>query len=481
MKDISVSHDPESGKPVSIYRQLINATGRISPRLRLVLIGAALILFLVILKLLLLPARKPVESAAVQKETTQNESEPNEVTLPAEAQATAGIEIVGVTERPAVALLSVTGAVESNAEREQIVTPLVSGRIAAVNAVLGQRVAAGSVLATIQSPQIAELRGQLLEARSKLALATANVERVRKSANRAGVISAKAKLDLAEKTLDRQRRLLELGAGSLKEVQAAEAEDKTAKAEYDFQSNIAINKEIQEAESERVSAGVTVERLHQSLVALGANPDQSKADALIAVRAPVAGTVIKRAVNPGAGVQEGTALFTIANLSTVWVIANVPESQVNSLRVGTPAQVRSAALGENALTGRISFIDPVLNEETRTARVRVEVSNPSEQLKAGMFVEVGFHTGTLGESSTKGSELVVPDEAIQRLGERTVVFVPEENEPGHFQVRDVEIGGVVEGYRRVISGLAIGDRVVTKGSFTLKSLLLKGQFGGGKD
>ncbi len=421
-------------------------------------------------------ARRNESDGRAKAESEASSSEAGEVVLAPDALATIGIETEGVTERPAIAPLKFTGAVEANAEREQVVVPLVSGRIAAVYAALGQRVARGNVLATIESQQIAELRGQLLEARSKLALTVANVERVRLSANRAGVISAKAKLDLAEKTLDRQRRLLELGAGSLKEVQAAEAEYKTAKAEYDFQSSIAITREIQQAENEREAARVSVERLRQALLALGASPDSSKANAIVPVTSPVSGTVIERGINPGAGVKEGDRLFTIADISTVWVIGNVPEAQVNSLRVGTPAEIKSAGLGETVLTGRITFIDPKLNEETRTARVRVEVPNPGERLKVGMFVEVGFQTGT-----TTTNELAVPEQAIQRIGDRTVVFIPEENEAGHFQVRDVRAGELIEGYRRIISGLALGDRVVTKGSFTLKSQLLKGQFKEDKD
>jgi len=458
----------------------MDSTGtRLSYRKKGVLVVLGALILVSILALVFWIGGRANKNESEERRKTESESgsnEADEVALAPEALNAIGIEIEGVTERPAVAPLKVTGAVEANAEREQVVVPLVSGRIASVYAVLGQRVPRGGVLATIESQQIAELRGQLLEARSKLALASANVERVRQSANRAGVISAKAKLDLAEKTLDRQRRLLELGAGSLKEVQSAEAEYKTAKAEYDFQSNIALSREVQAAENEREAARVTVERLRQALLALGASPDDTTANALVPVTSPASGTVIKRGINPGAGVKEGDALFTIADISTVWVIANVPEAQVNSLRVGTSAEIKSAGLGENTLTGRITFIDPQLNQETRTARVRVEVANPGERLKVGMFVEVGFQTGT-----TTANELVVPEQAIQRIGERTVVFVPEENEPGHFQVRDVQAGSLVEGYRQIISGLALGDRVVTKGSFPLKSQLLKGQFGGDKD
>ncbi len=195
---------------------------------------------------------------------------------------------------------------------------------------------------------------------------------------------------------------------------------------------------------------------------------------LVTLRAPVSGTVVERSVNAGAGVQAGVPIFTIANISTVWVIANVPESQVGSLRIGTPAEVRSAALGNAAMAGRVNYIDPRLNEETRTARVRIEMSNPGERLKAGMFVEVGFEAGT---GVGAGEDLVVSSAAVQRIENRSVVFIPKENEPGAFEVREVELGGEVGGYHRVISGLKLGEKVVTKGSFTLKTLRLKGEMG----
>src|SRR5215468_788324 len=387
--------------------------------LRLPAMIAGLIL-IVLLALWLWPREKD-EKEGSKGTAAEVQGEPNEVALTPEAMKTAGIEIGQVTERPAVALLSVAGAVEANAEREQTIVPLVAGRVATVNVSLGQRVARGSALATIESPQVAELAGELLEAKSKLSLATANVERVRMGANRAGVISAKAKLDLAEKNLTRQRRLFEIGAGSAKDVQSAEAEHTTAKAEYDFQSNVALSREAQTAESEREVMRVTVERLRQALVALGADPDQPGANALIAVIAPIAGVITRRAVNPGVGVKEGDTLFTIANLTTVWVMANVPESQVSRLRVGSRAQVKSPAGGEGPIAGRVNFIDSQVNTETHTVRVRMEAPNPGGRLKAGMFVEVGFPDAISG-GPPGAMEVSIPSEAVQRLAERPVVF-----------------------------------------------------------
>lgn len=416
------------------------------------------------------------EPAAGERASASTEAESNEIALPPEAQATAGIETAGVTVRPAVALLNVTGSVEANPQTTQQVTPLVGGRVERVNVALGDRVRQGDVLATLASPQIAETRGNLRTAETRLALAQRNLQRVQRAENRVAVLQAKAKLDEADATLRRTRRLVELGAGAGKDLIAAEAAYKSAKADYDFQSNIALNREVQQAQADVETARTEVSQLRQSLNALGAAAGEAGGGnaALIIVRAPASGIVTERLVNPGAGIDAGKSLFTIANISTVYVIANVPEAQLGSVRVGTSAEVRAAALGQTIINGRVTYIDPQLNEEARTARVRVEVANPGERLKTGTFVEVGFQTTT---GATVGEELVVPNEAVQRVGERTVVFIPRADEPGHYEVRDVETGGETAGYTRIKSGLRLGERVVTKGGFTLKSQLQKGSFG----
>ena len=165
-------------------------------------------------------------------------------------------------------------------------------------------------------------------------------------------------------------------------------------------------------------------------------------------------------------------IFAISNLSTVYVVANVPEASVSRLSVGSIAEIKSASFG--TINGRVSYLDPRLDEMTRTARVRLEVSNEGGKLRQGMFTEVGFQTGS---GATSGEELVVKSEAIQRVGEKTIVFVPRQNEAGAFEVREVEAGGETEGYTRIVSGLELGEKVITKGSFTLKTQLEKGALG----
>lgn len=473
---------------------------------RKLIVAAGLLALVVVLGFWLWPrgektGQQEAKAGAETGHAGEHEGEGREVELSEEALQAAKIETAEVTEQAPGEVLRVTGSVETNQQQTQQATPLVSGRVERVNVALGDRVGKGAVLAMIASPQIAEMHGKLHEAETALAIAQRNYERVQKAENRVAVLQAKARLDEAEAGFRRTQRLIELGAGAGKDLIAAETAYKTAKADYDFQSNITLNREVGEARAAVDTARVDVKHIRDQLAALGAPVAEGEKDddhrhdtSLIALRAPIGGAVTERLVNAGAGVEAGKPLFTIANIANLWVIANVPEAQVRRLRVGTPAQVRATG-GEEAITARVTYIDPTLNEETRTARVRVEMANPGEHFKVGSFVEVSFKTGIqVGAPIEIG--LAIPDEAVQRIGERIVVFVPKDEagheeekekpgaakgekkeEAGKFEVREIEIGGVTEGMRRVTGGLKAGERVVTRGSFTLKTQLMKGELG----
>jgi cobalt-zinc-cadmium efflux system membrane fusion protein len=377
--------------------------------------------------------------------------------------------------------MKTTGTIETNPQQTQSVTPLVGGRVENVSVGVGDYVQRGALLAVIASPEIAEMHGKLHESETKYALAQRNLSRVTRAENRVAVLQAKAKLDEADATLKRTRRLIELGAGAGKDLISAETNYKTAKADYDFQSNISLNKEIQEARAEVETSRVDVKHITDQMRALGVNLAAHERDtnhsldtSKVPVYAPAAGMVTERPVNPGAGITAGTTLFVLSNLSSVFAVASVPEAQMQLIRTGTPAEIRSVTLGEGAINARVSYIDPQLNEDTRTGKVRLEVPNQGGRLRAGMFVEIGFQTGT---GSGLGEELVVPTAAIQRIGEKTVVFVPKDDEAGAFEIREVDTGGEVDDYTRIKSGLEIGDKVVTKGSFTLKTQMQKGELG----
>lgn len=418
--------------------------------------------------------------ATVEKTESEHSEEETgrEVKLDADALESAGIETETVTQRPAIAKVYVTGSVELNPETTELATPLVGGRIEKVYYGVGDHVSKGAVLALISSPQLAQMHGKMHEARTKYELAQRNLVRVQKAENRVAVLQSKAKLDEADATLKRTRRLIELGAGAGKDLVAAEAAYRTAKADFDFQSNISLNREIQEARAEVETAQVDLRHIEDEMRSLGvpivsgASDDHRTDTSLVAVRSPLSGVITERKFNGGAGIEAATPIFTISNLGTVYVIANVPESNIARLNIGAVAEIRSPAIGN--MNGRISYIDPRLDETTRTGRVRVEVPNTGGKLRAGMFAEIGFYAGT---NAATGEELAVRSEAIQREGDKTIVFIPKDDEPGAFEVREIEIGAETEGYTTVLSGLKLGEKVVTKGSFVLKAQLQKGDLG----
>lgn len=422
------------------------------------------------------------ETIAVDVKQTESEHKEGEtgkeVKLDPEMLTSAGIQTETVTQRPAVSKLFVTGAIELNPETTEMATLLVGGRIERVNFGVGDNVQRGAVLAVVSSPQLAQMHGKMHEAKTRYELAQRNLVRVQRSENRVGVLQAKAKLDEADATMKRTRRLIDLGAGAGKDMVAAETAYRTAKADYDFQSNIALNKELQEARAEVETAQVDLRHIEDELRSLGVPVVSGKADdhridtSLVTLRSPLSGVITERKFNAGAGVEAATPIFSISNLGTVYVIANVPEANMSKLRIGSVAEITSPSMG--TVSGRVSYIDPKLDETTRTGRVRLEVPNSNGRLRAGMFAEVGFYTGT---NEATGQELVVPSAAVQRTGEKTVVFVPRENEPGAFEVREIEAGADVDGYTKVIAGLELGEKVVTKGSFTLRTQLEKGAMG----
>ena len=418
------------------------------------------------------------ESSKKEESGGHGENETGEeIQLDPDALNSADIQVAGVTQRPAIAKLYVTGSIELNPEKTEMATPLVGGRIEDVFYGVGDFVNQGAVLAIISSPQLAELHGKLNEAKNRLDLAQKNLARVQKSENRVSILQAKAKLDEADTTLRRTKRLIELGAGAGKDLISAETAYKTAKADYDFQSNITLNKEIQEANAEVQTSRVDYEHTKNQLRTLGISEENlerdehSKDASMVAVRAPISGIVTERKYNAGAGIDAVTPLFAVSNLSTVYVIASVPEANLSKLSVGSTAEISSSA---GTINGRISYIDPRLDETTRTGRVRLEVPNENGRLRAGMFTEVGFQTGI---DEATGEEIVIPSDAIQREGEKTIVFVPKESEPGAFEVRQIEIGGDIEGFTRIKNGLKVGEKVVISGSFTLKTQMQKGEMG----
>jgi cobalt-zinc-cadmium efflux system membrane fusion protein len=363
------------------------------------------------------------------------------VVLEPAAQKEAGIVAEAVELRSMPRTLQATGRIAVNENQTWRVGAITEGRIIRVYANVGDMVRQGHVLARMHSHDIHEARAQYRRAlaeRARLKTAESYTQRVR----------------------DRARRLFELKAGSLEQVEQAEAG-------------------LRNTQTELANAEVEVERTRKHLVEFleipADEPKEHKAgyqetdEDLIPIRSPAAGVVLARNVTPGTVVTTSGDLFVVSDLSAPWMIASVGEEHLAELRVGIPVKVYVQAYGTRAFHGRIGRLDEELDPTTRTIKARVEVPNPHGHLKPEMYATAEIQ---LGESEPA---LFVPQEAVQELDGQTSVFV--RTALNRFVPRTVRTGRTFDGTVEVLRGLRPGEVVVTRGSYVLKSQLLKGALG----
>ncbi|HEU4695217.1 MAG TPA: efflux RND transporter periplasmic adaptor subunit, partial [Vicinamibacterales bacterium] len=311
------------------------------------------------------------------------------VPLSQDAVGRAGIVVAPVTSGTSGTDLRVPGVIEPNAYREVVVTPLVAGRVTKVAPALGDRVRRGQTLAEIYSPALAEAQTRY--------------------------VSAQAMLDAHDRELQRTQKLVEIGAASRQELEKIHAE------------HAAQTAAVQSARSQLELLGLSASALDKL------TPGQA-VGATTSVPAPIDGIVTERAANVGLNVDPATKLFTVVDLSTVWVVADVYERDLSRVRVGTEAAITTSANANLTLRGRVSYTDPQVSAETRTAKVRIEVPNNGGELRLGMYAEVVL-TGEPGASAP-----TIPRSAVQNVGERTVVYLANSKEPGKFIEREVTLG-----------------------------------------
>jgi membrane fusion protein, copper/silver efflux system len=176
--------------------------------------------------------------------------------------------------------------------------------------------------------------------------------------------------------------------------------------------------------------------------------------------APASGVVTAKQVVEGQSIVSGQALYTIADLSAVWIDVQLRESDVAAVQKGTAADIEITGLAGHPLKGRVAYVYPTLDSASRTVRARIEVSNTGNLLKPGMYATVRLITPTR-------TALTIPNSALLRTGERNVVFV--DMGSGTLMPRDVEVGAVTSDYTEVLAGLQPGQRVVTSAQFLLDS------------
>lgn len=373
-------------------------------------------------------AGKPV--AAPRTVSFQESSQPmstaeQRLTLTPEQLRSVQLKIETVGEAPSTETAGqiATGVVQANSYKETPVVSLVGGIVRNVSAELGQNVKGGQRVAVIFSNDLADAQARYL--------------------------TAVAVLDEHHRHHLRTMRLVEIGAASRQELEVATSQLR------DAESNIA--------------------NLRQKLMLLGLSTQRidslnstAQVSSEVNVTAPNAGTITNRSVNPGEVIEANKELMRVTDLSTVWVVGQVYEKDLSTVRVGSGANVMSDAYPGQVFRGRVTYVDPNIDPATRTAQVRIEVANPRQMFKIGMFVNVAF--GALG--AAEKTMPVVPKDAVQTIGNQQFVFVLTDKS-NEFVMRPVGLGAENNGFYPVIQGLNVGDRIITEGSFLLRAEWLK--------
>lgn len=340
------------------------------------------------------------------------------VRLDTTAQRLADIQVISVAPNATSGLVA-NGTITYDANRVSIIAPRVEARVINVRVDLGQAVRGGTTLATLESIEIGQIRGDLERAR--------------------------ANADIAQRNFDREKRLYEEQITPQKELLEAEGALKTAQA--DFNSALA------------------------KLRAVGA---AGGSGATFGLSTPVAGTVVERNASPGQSVGPSTTLFIVADLRRVWITVDVYEGDLARVRQGALAAVVPTAFPNESFPGRVTYAGGVVDSASHTFKVRVEVENATRRLRPGMFGQVRIETPTTGGTGA----IAVPEIAVQDLNGRQIVFVAG-REPGTYVARPVNVGSRAgNGLVVIASGLTVGERVVTKGAFQLKAELTKASVAG---
>ena len=342
------------------------------------------------------------------------------VKMAAEVQKQNGVVVAAAKKQRLAGVINATGKVEANADRIAHVSPRISGKIVSVKASLGDSVAAGQALATLDSVELGEALNRYHQSKTKLAL--------------------------AQSSMDRIKGLVEKKIAARKDILQAETDYKTAQTEL-------------HTDEERLSLyGVSIAELK----------GEGHKKPLLPVRSPIGGIITEKHAIVGELSDPSKSLYTVADLSNVWVMVDINEKDLAKVRKGQTATVMVGAFPDLKLKGRITYIADLMNESTRTVKARIEVANPGRKLKPEMFATV-----ELALAADAPAVVAIPEDALQDLDGKKVVFVAE-NE-AEFGARQVQAGRSAGGMIEIVSGLKDGDRYAIKGAFILKSELKKGE------
>ena len=374
------------------------------------------------------PAEDHAESEGAHAEGEHDEDAEGMVSLTPEQVVTAKIATELVQLRALAGDILATAEIEAPDDGVARIGARVGGRITKFSAGLGDHVAAGGSLATLNSPELGRAKADYIAA-----VTTARV---------------------AKETAAREKSLFERKISSERDWQAAEGEASKARAE-------------------QAAAEVRLHALGMSDGALARLTPEQHLGSSVAVTSPIAGVVVERPVSLGQTVAPEDTMFVVMDTSTVWMIVDLYERDLAQAPVGRAVAAQVQAWPGRTFTGTIATIGAVVDRRSRTVKARVVVANADGALKPGMFAKVALG----GTSGVAREVLAVPAAAVQREGnDGYQVFLPIGDH--EFQARDVELRPMGAAYFEVVTGLVAGDKVVTSGAFLLKSEASKAAFGG---
>jgi len=426
---------PNHNDPIDQTLSSVNGSSR---RKQIIIVGvvgvfALLVVFAAILWLR--PAKEVKTEAPAAAPTA------GKVAFLMEQQWLIRMKLALVEEQTVARQITATGRVIPAANSQAVVAPPVGGIVSTRNLPrMGQHVAQGQTIAVIQQVATSAEQAQVRAAAASLSLENARLEADRRTAS-GEVEAARIRLDLATKEAARAQRLYERKAFSERQMQAAEADLKAAKATYD-------------------AAVKRLEALGNSPSAERSRASVGSANASYTVRAPLSGYVTKVNKSIGEQVAPGEAIVEISNLNTVWVEAPIFEKDLSRLGGNISATFTTPAYPNQEFNGTVVDVGAVIDEQTRATKVIFQLPNDGRALRLGMQANVRLDAGE------QIPAMLIPREAVLEHEGKKIVYVLLSGE--ELERREVTIGDELGGKVAVLSGLNKGERVVTQGAYQLK-------------
>ncbi len=361
---------------------------------------------------------------------------PTQIDLQPAQEQQIGLTIGSANVRPFPVTVKTTGQLQEAGELSAHISTPVAGRVVSISINRGQQVLAGQPLATLKSDAVGQIQADLLQASLQ---------------NESDIRQAQVQINFSKAAYQRELKLFKDRISSQADLEAARTQfEKDQAALEAFQSK------------RQATIATAQERLSLYGVASGNAADvvrNRRINPFVTISAPRSGVITNRTINIGELADPSKDMFTLADLSRVWLVADIYEKDISKVRIGQPVDLTLDSLGGKHFPGKVSYVANELDPQTRTLILRADVPNPGLRLKPDMFARVEVMVGDT-------AVLSVPREALQRNGDYTFAYVP--IGPHRYEERLVEIGLDDGTYVQITKGLKAGEKVVVHGTLPLQ-------------